>query len=54
MHINDVLVLQNNIIISLLRIIAENSMGEDGGFTDIFENKIEKAHKLAENWRSTE
>ena len=51
MHINDVLVLQNDIIISLLRIIAENSVGEDGGLSDDFENKIDEAHKLAENWR---
>jgi len=51
MDYNMLTIKQNDVIISLLRMIAENTGGEDFGFTEIFEEKLTKVHKSAEEFR---
>ncbi len=47
---NEVTIQQNNIIISLLKMIAEESLGDEGAFTEEFEEKINKVQKAADDW----
>lgn len=41
---------QNRIMISLLKIIADNALEDEGGITEEFEEKIDKVQNAADKW----
>ena len=47
---NEVTIQQNRVIISLLKMIADNALGDEGGITEDFQEKIDKVQKAADNW----
>ena len=47
---NEVTIQQNRVIISLLKMIADGALGDEGGITEEFEEKIDKVQTAADNW----
>ena len=51
MDYNMISIKQNDVMISLLRMIAENTGGEEFAFTEQFEEKLTAVKKAAEEFR---
>ena len=47
---NEVTIQQNRIMISLLKIIADNALGDEGGISEDFQEKIDKVQNAADKW----
>ena len=51
MDYNMITIKQNDVMISLLRMIAENTGGDEFGFSEQFEDKLAAVKKAAEEFR---
>ncbi len=47
---HEITIQQNRIIISLMKIIADEALGDNGGITEELQEKIEKVQTAADNW----
>ena len=47
---HEITIQQNRVIISLLKIIADDAVGDEGGITEDFQEKIDKVQKAADDW----